>query len=91
MLTSLKLSPYSSLNIPINICQSADAIYLNIKSEINVKDFIHFSEIEVNDGATCYELSSHNDITFESSSTSINSKNRKEIFKNFSTKKQINP
>ena len=91
MLTSLKQSPFSSLNIPINICQSADVIYLNIKSEINIKDFINFSEIEVNDGATCFELSSHNDITFESSSTSKNTKNRNEIFKNFSTKKQINP
>ena len=91
MFGSLKISPFESLNIPINIDQKIDTIYINIESESDIKDSINFSQIKIDDGVSCYPLTNNDDLIFESSSRSKGSKNINNSFKNFATKKQFNP
>lgn len=91
MFCSLKISPFVSLNIPINIDQKIDTIYLSIESESDTKDSINFSQIKIDDGISCYPLTDNDDLVFESSSRSKGSENINNSFKNFATKKQFNP
>lgn len=91
MFCSLKISPFVSLNIPIIIDQKIDTIYLSIESECGIKDSINFSQIKIDDGISCYPLANNDDLIFESSSRSKGSKNITNSFKNFATKKQLNP